>query len=253
MRANKAVLSFNRRGNSRATEQLRQAVALDPNYPLAKAELARSLCWGVINLYHQDPNTVLAEVFQLGEEALEATPNDPLVLFAMGSCYGCIGKRTEAIRLLEKATNLQPNFSLALGALGYTLAFDGQSERGAPYGEMAIRHSPQSPTQWMLKSWRSPALLELGHYTEAENELSQALRLYDGWWWTWLNMAAAKAGLGDREGAIQALYGARKAEPIFSLELATAALNQAYKNKGKNILSLLEPIWPEDLLTADDQ
>ncbi len=250
MRANKAVLSFNRRENERATKQLRQAVALDPNYPLAKAELARSLCWGVINLYHSDPNTVLAEVFRLGEEVLEATPNDPLVLFAIGSCYGAIGKRTEAIRLLEKATRLQPNFPLALGALGYTLAFDGQPEKGALYGEMAVRHSPHSPIRWMLKTWGGMALLEMGHYTLAENESSQALRLYDGWWWTWFGMAAAKAGLGDHEGATQALYGARKAEPLFSLQLATTVFHQVYKNNGENILPLLEPIWPEDLLTT---
>lgn len=80
---------------------------------------------------------------------------------------------------------------------------------------------------------------------------SSAIASYDGWWVTHLHLAVARAGQNDIEGAQQALYMAREKDASFSLALVKFTAAFAMKNGGKNILALLEPIWPEDLLTAD--
>jgi len=253
MRANQALITWTDASSMNAVTLFRGALALDPDYAVAKAELARTLCWRALNRFSDNPDQDIAECYELGKQALQTGSNDPVVLFAVGAGYSATGRREEGVRLLEKSVARQPNFALALGALGFALAFDGRSELSIPHGEQALLLSPQSPFNWLLETWRSMPLLELGRNKLAEQALENALKSYDGWWWTWLNMAAARAGQGDIEGARRALYNGRKAEPTFSLEQVKETLGLTFKNKGKNVLVNLEPIWPEDLLATDDE
>jgi tetratricopeptide (TPR) repeat protein len=135
--------------------------------------------------------------------------------------------------------------------LGEALTFDGQPARGLPYIDKAILLSPKSPYMYFYEFYRTMALCELDRYFEAEQAGQNSLKSYDGLYWSWLVLAWARAGQGDIEGAQQALYGAKNIEPRFSLDLAKETTAITFKNKGKNMLALLEPIWPEDLLTAD--
>ena len=216
-------------------------------------ELARTLCWRASNQWSDNPTGDITEAYRLGEQALQLAPNDPLVLYGVGACYGSTGRADEGIRLLKKAVTKQPNFAIALAMLGMSYTFDGQAARGLPYGEQALQLAPQSPYIYIYESWQSSGLIELGRYAEAKQSLQNAIGSYDGWWWTWLNLAAARSGQGNIEGAQQALYTARKKEASFSLSFTRAGAAVVYKNKGKNLLALLEPIWPEELLTADEE
>ena len=251
MRASQALISWNNESSASAVSLFRAALILEPDYALAKAELARSLCWRAVNNWGDNQVNDISEAYKLGAEALQAAPNDPLILFAVGSCYGGSGRPEEAIRLLKKAITKQPNFAMALGFLGASYAFDGQSLEGLPYSEKALQLAPQSPYIYLYETWRSFSLNELGRYEEAEQTLNNALQSYDGWWLTWLSVATAHAGQGDIKGAQEALYRANKREPLFSLDFVKGSTALVFKNKGKNILALLEPNWPEDLLTAE--
>ncbi|MBL4709376.1 MAG: hypothetical protein JKY48_13145, partial [Flavobacteriales bacterium] len=252
VRGSQAIISWNRESSTEALALFRAALDLDPNYALAKAEVARSLCWRAVVIWSDDPAGDLATAYTLGKEALKAAPNDPMVLWALGGCYGVSGRTKEGIRLLEKAISKQPNYAQAPAVLGETLIFDGQPARGLPYADKAIRLSPKSPYIYHYEMYRAMALCELGQYREAEQASQNSLKSYDGWYWSWLMMASALAGQGDIEGAKQALYGARNTEPRFSLDLVRESFAIAFKNDGKNPLALLEPIWPKDLLTADE-
>ncbi|RLA42757.1 MAG: hypothetical protein DRR06_13730, partial [Gammaproteobacteria bacterium] len=252
MRGSRSYASFNRKFLAEDEPLLREALSLDPNYVPAKAELARSLCWQATNFYSEDPARDIAEAYTLGQQALESAPNDPLALFALGSCYGYTGRPREAIRLLEKAISKQPNYALASAALGLALTFDQQPARGLPYIEQALLLSPLSPQTYLFETYRTATLCELGRYAEAEQAAQNGLKSYDGWYWTWLNLAWARAGQGDIGGAQQALYNAKSSEPRFSLTLAKESAAIIFKNKGENLLAALEPIWPEDLLSASE-
>ena len=253
MRASQSLHSWNKASSLEAEALFRAALKLDPEYALAKAELTRTLCWRAINLWSDDPAADFAEAYGLGEQAVRIAPSDPLVLFGAGACYGPTGRTDEGIRLLKKAVSKQPNFAIALAMLGLSYAFDGQSTQGLPYLDKALELAPQSPYIYLYESWRSIPLIELDRYHEAEQVLQNALESYDGWWWTWLNLAAARAGQGDIEAAKQALYNAKQREDQFSLAFYKKAAAAVYKNKGKNVVALLEPIWPEDLLITDEK
>lgn len=253
MRASQALNNWSNESSAKAAELFRAALELDPDYALAQAELTRTLCWRVANLWSDDPEADIAESYRLGEQALQWAPNDPMVLFGVGACYGSTGRVDEGIRLLKKAISKQPNFAMAMGTLAYSLGFNDQAEQGIVYGDNAVKLAPHSPYIWLYESWRTFGLLELGHYETTEKAAQNALQSYDGWWWTWLHLAAAHAGQGDIEGAKEALYSARQKEPKFSLAFYKNVAGVIYKNKGKNVLALLEPIWPEDLLTTDEK
>ena len=252
MRSNSYLASVNRKSIMAAEPLLREALVLDPNYALAKAELARSLCYGAVNLYSDNPARDIAEAYKLGKQAVESAPNDPLVLFAIGSCYGFTGRPQEAIRLLEKAIAKQPSFALAMAMLGLILTFNDQPAEGLPYIEKAMVVSPRSPQTYLFESYRAGTLSALGRYAEAQQACQNAIKSYDGWYWTWLTLAWALAGQGDAQGAKQALFSSKEVDLQFSLVMVKQSAGIIFKNKGKNLLALLEPIWPEDLLTTSE-
>ncbi|RLA42497.1 MAG: hypothetical protein DRR06_14310 [Gammaproteobacteria bacterium] len=251
VRGSQAVVTWNRESSTNALALFRAALDLDPDYALAKAEVARSLCWRAVVAWSDDAASDIAKAYTLGREALKAAPNDPMVMWALGGCYGLSGRTEEGIRLLEKAISKQPNYPQALAMLGEALMFDGQSARGLPYIDKAILLSPKSPYMYFYEFYRTMALCELDRYIEAEQAGQNSLKSYDGLYWSWLVLAWARAGQGNIEGAKQALYGAKTSEPRFSLDLVRESTGIIFKNKGKNLLALLEPIWPEDLKTAD--
>lgn len=252
MRASRALTVWNSETSMEAVTLFRAALELDPDYALAKAELARTLCWRASNQWGDNPTGDITKAYSHGEQALKLAPNDPLVLYGVGACYGSTGRADEGVRLLKRAVTKQPNFAIALGMLGLSYTLDGQAERALPYGDQALQLAPQSPYIYLFHSWQSSGLIELGRYEEAEQSLQNAIESYDGWWWTWQNLAAARSGQGDIEGAQQALRTARKKEVLFSRSFTRASAAVIFKNKGKNLLAALEPIWPEDLLRSED-
>lgn len=250
MRANRSFAHFDRKTVTESVSLLREALEIDPDYTLARAELARFVCYKAVNLFGDDPYQDIAEAYALGEQALQQAPDDPLVLFAVGSCYGYTGRPQEAIRNLEKAVETQPYFASALAALGLVLTFEGRPEESLPKFERALQLSPRAPDIQLIETFRAAAFNELGRYAEAKQSAQTALKSHDGWYWSWIQFATAQAGLGEIAGAQEALRNARKKEPKFSLELVKGSAATLYRNKAKVLLSLLEPIWPPELVTA---
>ena len=253
MRGNQALANWNSKSTKEAVALFRAALDLDPSYSLAKAELARIICWRGVNQWPDDPAKAIAEGYKLGDQALQTASYDPLVLFAVGGCYSVTGRRKEGIRLLKKAVTLQPNYALGLSNLGAAYAYDKNPQQGLPFLQDAIKLAPQSPYTWLYESWRSTALIEMGRYEEAERASENALESSDSWWWSWINLAAARAGQGNDSGAVLALHKAKEAEGKLTLPYFRESAAVIYKNNGKNLLALLEPIWPEDLLTTDGE
>jgi TolB-like protein/Tfp pilus assembly protein PilF len=252
MRSNRSFVHFNRESSNQAIEDLRAALVLDPNYALAKAELTINLCLRVAGTYSDNPREDLGKAYALGAEALREAPEHPLVLTRVGSCYGVTGRRDDGIRLLEKALVKQANSAMALWGIGAALAMNGQAALALAKLEQAIELSPRAPEMYIIKTFQTIALVGLERYEEAQQAALAGLRSYDRWDGLWRMLAIARAGLGDIKGAQEALYKAKEIEPGFSLKSTKASYAIIYKDQGRHILSKIEPIWPEDLLTTDE-
>jgi adenylate cyclase len=123
---------------------LRQATARYPNYGPAHSILAFVLLisgylgWSVLEVQLQEAARLAARAAQLDD-------SDPWAHLALGFVAFVRRQINVAAAEFRRALDLNPNFAAAHGYLGWTLAFDGQSDEATKHLEEAIRMSPHDP------------------------------------------------------------------------------------------------------------
>jgi predicted Zn-dependent protease len=98
--------------------ELREAVALDPDYAYAHSALAWMLHVAIINGWIDDIAGAAAEARPHLKNALESGSDDPLTLFYAGATYVYSGRFDRAIHVLETSlarNRYQPDVYLHLG------------------------------------------------------------------------------------------------------------------------------------------
>jgi TolB-like protein/class 3 adenylate cyclase len=144
LRALSAHYQFTEEGNDVAANYVRQAIALDPGYALAKALLAFNYVmrwsqgWGETG----DVEKGMA----LAREAIADDPNDPSVLRWAGHTLGFWGDYDRAVTVLEKAARHNVNGSEVLNSLGCGMVYACvEPDRAILHFERAMRLSPRDP------------------------------------------------------------------------------------------------------------
>jgi TolB-like protein/class 3 adenylate cyclase len=139
---------------------LRQAVERYPNYGPAHSILAFVLLisgylgWSVMELQLQEAARLAARAAQLDD-------SDPWAHLALGFVAFVRRRTNVAAAEFRRALELNPNFAAAHGYLGWTLAFDGQSDEATKHLEEAIRMSPHDPQNTIFNTG-----LAVTHYLE---------------------------------------------------------------------------------------
>jgi adenylate cyclase len=127
-----------------AEQLLHRAVSLGPRYAKAHSLLAFAILSGVAR-----STADAAIAFPLAEQhvhtALALDDNDPWSHFALGLLETLRSQQEEAIAAFRRAIELNPNFALAHGCLGGSLAFAGRSDAALEAIERALRMSPYDP------------------------------------------------------------------------------------------------------------
>ena len=114
----------------KAQEYLREAVRLDPKFPLAWALLSSVDSVGYLTTTLQRTVALREEARQAAETALSLQPNLGEALMAKGYYhYGCLKDYDTAIRYFEQARQLLPNDSRIAESLAYVTRRRGQWER----------------------------------------------------------------------------------------------------------------------------
>lgn len=135
---------LNREDNELARSLLDRAIALSSRYSKAHslrafAEL-RAFASGGTDLV-----TSLSVARQHALLALELDDQDAWAYFATGAVEFWRGQYQEAIAAYQRAIDLNPNFALAHGLLGESLAWDCQSDAALAAVGRAMRMSPRDP------------------------------------------------------------------------------------------------------------
>jgi adenylate cyclase len=127
-----------------AIDVLRQATRRYPNYGPAHSILAFVLLisgylgWSVLELQ-------LQEATRLANRATQLDDSDPWAHLALGFVAFVRRQTNVAVAEFQRALELNPNFAAAHGYLGWTLAFNGQTEEATKHLEEAICMSPHDP------------------------------------------------------------------------------------------------------------
>jgi adenylate cyclase len=121
---------------------MNRAIALDPGYALAKAFLAFNHAVRCVQGW--DDARGREQSLALARDAIADDGNNPSVLRLAGHTLGFWGDYDSSLAILEKATRLNVNGSLALSSLGWAMNYACLApDRAISNFERAMRLSPR--------------------------------------------------------------------------------------------------------------
>jgi TolB-like protein/class 3 adenylate cyclase/Flp pilus assembly protein TadD len=129
---------------------LDEALTLDPRSVDAKAWLAAVLGGRAINGMSDTRAADVERAEGLVREALAASPRSPVAHLAKGQVLRAQRRYEEAIPEYETVLASNPNWILAITAIGWCKFFTGSIEETIPFHEKAIRLSPRDP---LISGW----------------------------------------------------------------------------------------------------
>jgi adenylate cyclase len=223
---------------TQATALLRQAATLDPDFALARAQLALFLSLGARLGLVADGPAAVTEARTEAERAVTIDHDASEVLGYAGCALAELGDVQRGTEILERAIENDPSNAQAWVALGTTLCF---LEKMDATGLEKLRHGMRlSPRDHRLGFWGTFYALALARHrrlTEAHEEVRAACRRDPQFYVARVVLALTAAGLGSKEEAVMALREARRLRPRLSL-------NEIQLLVGRRA-ALLAPLWSE--------
>lgn len=193
----------------------REAIALDPDLALARAQkalvMALAARWGLLQ-----GDAYLAEARSDAERALELEPTSSEVLGCAACAIADLGDPARAQPLLERAIEENPGNAQAWAALGATQLMQGQYEAGVASLRRGLR---TSPTDYRRAVWLTAlcgGLVRLERFDEALEAARGACRSDAKFYPAPLALASVLARLGNDAEAVRALAEARRIRPRVS-------------------------------------
>ena len=215
MRALSHFWRMTRQDNAAAQELLERAIAIDPNYGQALGLLATSLTFGIHMGWSEKTVAPIAERAALA--AIRADSEDPWAHQALGCTHLFARRLDDSLAEFETALRLNPNFSLAHGYYGVTLADCGRWQEAEEAVRRALRFSPRDPLSALYFGAAAFAQYVGHNYEKAMQLARQSIRLRGDFVGARRVLAAAAGMAGQTEVAAAALEELRRAQPDISL------------------------------------
>jgi TolB-like protein/cytochrome c-type biogenesis protein CcmH/NrfG len=144
MRALSHYWRVTRQDNVVAQALLEKATMIDPNYGQALGLLATTHTFSA-HMGWADMAAVAPIAERAAHAATLADGEDPWAHYALGCVYLFARRFDDSLAEFETALRLNPNFSLAQGYYGLTLAYCGDWQEGELAARRALRLSPRDP------------------------------------------------------------------------------------------------------------
>jgi TolB-like protein len=237
---------FSRDSNLEAESIYRKALDIEPENGRALAFLATSIAMKISNGWSDKTAADSFAAWSMGKKAIGLLPDDPMVLTSYGHLNTCLGKASEAVRILERSIELDPNSAWTMGLLAFALTCCGRAEESIPHLGNALRLSPRdAATHWYLTmlSW---SYLQLGQFDDAAREAQRSINAFSGWSVPWATLAVARAGLGQFDDAREALTVCRSIDEHGTKEGFTKFFGYVVRDDDgrEAIRAWLEELWP---------
>ena len=220
-----------------------KATEVDPGYAPAYAMAVRCYSQRKACGWVRDREAETAKAVRLARQAVRLAGDDALVLSMAGIGLGFVaGQPEQGVRLIERALRLNPNLANAWMFSGWVHVWLGMPETAVEHVERAMRLSPQDPQFAMMQTAMACAHFFLERPGEAVDWAEQAVLMQPNYWIAWCVLAAARAEIGDIDGARVAMARVLEIDP----SLRAHNLTDAFPIRGaKNTKR-----WTEALLTS---
>ena len=218
MRALSHYWRVTRQDNVVAQALLEKAIAIDPNYGQARGMLAASHTFSAHMGWEDMAATAAPIAESAAQAAILADSEDPWAHYALGCVYLFARRFDDSLAEFESALRLNPNFSLAQGYYGLTLAYCGRSAEAELAASRALRLSPHDPLSAIYFGIASYAQYVGRNYKEAMRLAREGIRQRADFVGAHRVLTAAAGMAGQADIGKAALQGLRRAQPNISLD-----------------------------------
>ena len=216
MRALSHYWRVTRQDNVVAQALLEKATAIDPNYGQALGVLATSHTFSA-HMGWADIATVGPIAERAALASIQADSEDPWAHMALGSALLFKRRFEDSLGAFESALRLNPNFSLAQGYYGLTLAYCGRWREACVAAQRALRLSPRDPFAAIFCGIAAYSHFVGRNYDEAIRLATEGIRQRGDFVGGHRVLTAAAGMMGRGDLARAALLELQRAQPNISL------------------------------------
>ncbi|HYE38963.1 MAG TPA: transcriptional regulator, partial [Ramlibacter sp.] len=167
------MVRFHRDDNEQARHFFQTAVRLDPTFARPLAGLSFTHFQDAFQGW-RDPAGAIDLAYRAAAEGLMADESDPASHWALGRAIWLQDRPDEALRELQLAIDLSPNFALAHYTVAFVHAQSGDPEVAIAAADHARALSPMDPLLFGMLGSRALALVRLGRHEEAADAAVRA-------------------------------------------------------------------------------
>ncbi len=160
------MMRFHREDNEQARHFFQSAVRLDPTFARPHAGLSFTHFQDAF-LGWRDRRAAVEDAYRAAAEGVMADEHDPSSHWALGRAMWLKDDPEEALRELQAAIELSPNFALGHYTLAFVHAQSGDPEAAIVEADHARALSPMDPLLFGMLASRALALARLGRFEEA--------------------------------------------------------------------------------------
>jgi adenylate cyclase len=220
-------LNRTKESNAKACQMFEKAIALDPKYARAYAELGFSYNVDWIFQWTHDPHT-LDRAFQLEQQAIALDDSLPFAHMALGETYLFKKQYDQATAEAERAIALDPNSAAGYRGLAEIMDVSGKSAEAIGLAEKAMRLDPRNRDLYLFfEGW---AYTQMGRHEEAIPILKRYNARYPNNWGAHAYLVVDYTELGREDEARAEAAEILRISPHFSLDtwMQISPQNQAY-------------------------
>ena len=225
MRGNAAIWRFAQqptKDNNIAIRALfEQALKIDPNDAGALAGDAQTYFLDKTYGWANPETAYDAKILGQADRSIALARDDARPYFVKSQYLKDLHRLDEALRAAEAGLAVSPNSAHMLATRAITEIYIGNFEQGKTDVQQAMRLSPRDPSLGRWHNYMADAELGLGHFEAVIEESSKAIDAGYKVFFSYLNLAAARAFKGGIDEAKAALAEARRRNPKLSVKWLT--------------------------------
>jgi len=212
-----AAAEMTRESFIESTRLADQALALDPSSGRAHQIMAFLRFHNLWLGFSDDPAKDLDDARRHAERAVRLNSRDESAHWILGMVRLFVHEHDSAIAAMERAIEINPNYSRGYGSLATVLNFAGEPRRSIEMNQIALRSNPIDPGNAFRYCGLAISHVLLGEYDEALAYARRIMQTNPDWYMSHVILIVALDGLGQSEAARRAVAALRAQLPSFSV------------------------------------
>jgi adenylate cyclase len=211
---------------AKAEQINRQLVARFPEAARGRALLSYGMYHQVLMGFRDGSRALKEEILREAREGARLDPSDEYALYSLACVLlDLFNKPAEALSLLTRALDLNPNFAMAYGLLGDVTLVMGSPEEAIRHAETAIRLNPRAPSACFHYAILAAASFAKRDHSKTVHWANQTIALKADYWVTHAILCASFVEHGDLESARHAAQRVLDIWPEATISRMREAIN----------------------------